>query len=804
MVFPKHFEQKIEFDKVKQLIANLCVGAHAKELIDGLQFTDKLDDIVRMASEAHEFCTICQEDSDAFPIEGFFDTRTYLKRIATEGTYLTEAELFELYKSLLTIRRIVQYFSVKTEEDFPYLKQKCADVEAFPEISRHIDTILDKFGRIKDHASDALAHIRRQKIQLTASVSKLMASIIRQAQQDGYLDKDVQPSLRDGRLVIPIAPAFKRKLGGIVHDESATGKTVYVEPGAVVEANNQIRELEAEEKREIIKILTLCSDFIRPFLPQLACSMLFLAEIDALRAKALFALQIGATLPKTSAQPYIDWKNAVHPLLFLSLKEQHKETVPLDITLHDQQRILLISGPNAGGKSVCLKTVGLLQYMWQCGLLVPVMPQSTLGIFQHIFIDIGDEQSLENDLSTYSSHLSNMKYFLRYGNHRTLLLIDEFGSGTEPQIGGAIAQAELGCFNDQKCFGVINTHYTNLKHFASQTPGLVNGAMLYDRHEMRALYQLSIGNPGSSFAIEIARKIGLPEQVIEKASQIVGSEHIDYDKNLQDIVRDKRYWESKRQQVKLKEKKINEADKTLQEQLQSIERQRKEIIRQAKNEAKQLLADANATIEKTIKDIKEAKADKEKTKAIRQQIEQEKKALLKEEEPKPKKHAQKGKQAVAEAPNLQVGDAVAYGDNVGEIVEIKGTKAMVAMGMLKLHVALKDLQKASRKQVRQQEQRSQAPVWSKGDNTLREHQLKFKNQIDVRGMRADEALQTIMYYIDDAIMMGVSTVRILHGTGTGALKQTIRQYLYGVPQVRSAKDEHVQLGGAGITVVEFG
>lgn len=799
MVFPTHFEQKIEFDKIKHLIKGHCVGTHAKELIDNLQFSCKLDLILEVASQTNEFCTICQEESDAFPVEGYFDTRTYLKRMATEGTYLTETELFELYRCLLTIKRIVQFFSVKTEEEYPFLKKKCAEVEAFPEICRYIDTLLDKFGRIKDHASDNLAQIRRQKIQLVASVSKLMSNIIRQAQQDGYLEKDVTPSLRDGRLVIPISPAFKRKLGGIVHDESATGKTVYVEPGAVVETNNQIRELEAQERREIIKILTACSDFMRPYLPQLELSMLFLAQIDSLRARALFAIRIGATLPKCVNKPFLQWESATHPLLYLSLQEQGKEIVPLDIHLHAQQRILLISGPNAGGKSVCLKTVGLLQYMWQCGLLVPVTPHSTLGIFEHIFIDIGDEQSLENDLSTYSSHLSNMKYFLRHGNARTLLLIDEFGSGTEPQIGGAIAQAELEMFNQQQCFGVINTHYTNLKHYASQTEGLVNGAMLYDRHEMRALYQLSIGNPGSSFAIEIARKIGLPETVIEKASAIVGSQHIDYDKNLQDIVRDKRYWENKRQQVKLKEKKMNEADKSLQEQLLGIEKQRKEIIRQAKNEAKQLLADANATIEKTIKEIKEAKADKEKTKAIRQQIEQQKKALQEDKRSKP--IGQKQDKTVPEA--LAVGDAVTYGDNVGEIIEIKGKKAVVAMGLMKLNVPLDQLSKANRKQIRKQEQRNQTPVWGKNDNTLREHQLKFKTQIDVRGMRADEALQTIMYYIDDAIMMGVSTVRILHGTGTGALKQTIRQYLYTVPQVRSAKDEHVQLGGAGITVVEF-
>jgi DNA mismatch repair protein MutS2 len=800
MIFPQHFEQKIEFDKIKQLIQGHCVGAHAKELIADLRFSTQQAEILEKASQTNEFCTICREEGDAFPTEGYFDTRVYLKRIATEGTYLTETELFELYRSLLTVKRIVQFFSVKTEEEYPFLKQKCAEVDAFPEICRYIDTILDKFGRIKDHASDTLAQIRRQKITLTASISKLMASIIRQAQQDGYLEKDVTPSLRDGRLVIPIAPAFKRKLGGIVHDESATGKTVYVEPGAVVEANNQIRELEAEEKREMIKILMACSDFMRPYLPQLGLSMLFLAEMDALRAQALFAIRIGATLPQSANKPLLDWKSATHPLLFLSLQEQHKEIVPLDIALDNEKRILIISGPNAGGKSVCLKTVGLLQYMWQCGLLVPMMAQSTMGIFEHIFIDIGDEQSLENDLSTYSSHLSNMKFFLRNGNGRTLLLIDEFGSGTEPQIGGAIAQAELERFNQQKCFGVINTHYTNLKHFASQTPGLVNGAMLYDRHHLQALYQLSIGNPGSSFAIEIARKIGLPEDVIEKASNIVGNQHIDYDKNLQDIVRDKRYWENKRQQVKLKEKKMNEADKNLQEQLSGIEKQRKEIIRQAKAEAKQLLSEANATIEKTIKEIKEAKADKEKTKAIRQQIEQQKKALQEEKKSKPMPQ----KQAPVAHDALAVGDAVAYGENVGEILEIKGKKAVVAMGLMKLNVPLEELSKANRKQIRQQEQRSQTPTWGKGDNTLREHQLKFKTQIDVRGMRADEALQTIMYYIDDAIMMGVSTVRILHGTGTGALKQTIRQYLYTVPQVRSAKDEHVQLGGAGITVVEFG
>ena len=369
MVYPKHFEQKIEFDKIKTLIKGHCVGMHAKELIDGLQFSSQLEQILEQASQTNEFCTICREESDAFPVEGYFDTRVYLKRI-------------------------VQFFSVKTQEEYPYLKNKCAEVNAFPEVSRYIDGILDKFGHIKEHASDNLAQIRRKKIQLTASVSKLMSNIIRQAQQDGYLEKDVTPSLRDGRLVIPISPAFKRKLGGIVHDESATGKTVYVEPGAVVEANNQIRELEAEEKREIIKILTACSDFMRPYLPELSLSMLFLAEIDSLRARALFAIRIGATLPKSENKPLLQWESATHPLLYLSLQEQGKEIVPLDIALNHEKRILLISGPNAGGKSVCLKTVGLLQYMWQCGLLVPVAPHSTLGIFEHIFIDIGDEQSL--------------------------------------------------------------------------------------------------------------------------------------------------------------------------------------------------------------------------------------------------------------------------------------------------------------------------------------------------------------------------------------------------------------------------
>lgn len=563
MIYPQNFEQKIGFDQIRQLLKIKCLSTLGEERVDQMDFSDDYNEINRRLEQVTEFVRITQEEDD-FPNQYFFDVRPSLKRIRVEGMYMDEQELFDLRRSLETIRDIVRFLQQTDDEEdtdndethspYPALHELAGDIMVFPQLITRINNILDKFGKVKDNASSELLRIRRELASTTGSISRSLNNILRAAQSEGYVDKDVAPTMRDGRLVIPVAPGMKRKIRGIVHDESATGKTVFIEPAEVVEANNRIRELEGEERREIIRILTEFSATVRPQVPAILQSYEFLAEIDFIRAKALLGIDFKAIKPSFENRQIIDWFEAVHPLLQMSLAKHNKKVVPLDIELNTGQRILLISGPNAGGKSVCLKTVGLLQYMLQCGMLVPMHERSHAGIFSSIFIDIGDEQSIEDDLSTYSSHLTNMKNMMKYCNEKSLILIDEFGGGTEPQIGGAIAEAVLKRFNAKKTFGVITTHYQNLKHFAEDHEGVVNGAMLYDRHEMRALFQLQIGNPGSSFAVEIARKIGLPEEVIADASEIVGSEYIQSDKYLQDIVRDKRYWETKRQNIRKREK----------------------------------------------------------------------------------------------------------------------------------------------------------------------------------------------------------------------------------------------------------
>ena len=633
MTYPQNFEEKIGFDKIRHFISERCLSTLGSERVNEMKFLTSFDTIERLLRETEEFTHILQSEDD-FPADYFFDIRPSLQRVRIEGTFLDETELFNLRRSLETIRNIVGYFITEEGEEclYPHLQALATDVVVFPQLLTRIDQIIDKFGHIKDNASPELAQIRRELNHTLSGISRSLNIILRNAQNEGIVDKEVAPTLREGRLVIPVIPAHKRRIKGIVHDESASGKTVYIEPAEVVEANNRIRELEGEERREIMRILTLFTDELRPHLPDIAYSYEFLADIDFIRAKALFSLEINALLPHFEKCRQIEWYHAVHPLLYLALKKQNKSVVPLDITLTPEQRILLISGPNAGGKSVCLKTTGLLQYMLQCGLLIPVYENSHAGIFDHIFIDIGDEQSIENDLSTYSSHLTNMKYFVKNCNEGTLLLIDEFGGGTEPQIGGAIAEVLLDRFNRKGAFGVITTHYQNLKQFAKDTPGIVNGAMLYDRHMMQPLFKLSIGNPGSSFAIEIARKIGLPEDVIADASEKVGSDYIDMDKYLQDIVRDKRYWENKRQNIRQREKQLEELTRKYSDDLQEIEKERKRILKEAKQKAEQLIAESNARIENTIRTIKEAEAEKERTKAARQALHSFKDELSNDEE----------------------------------------------------------------------------------------------------------------------------------------------------------------------------
>ncbi|GAB1415773.1 endonuclease MutS2 [Paludibacter sp.] len=755
-----------------------------------------------------------RESVDQLPVGDFFDIRQGLMKIRVEGLYLDENEVFELKKALDATRKLMSFIVSQDIELYPHLHELVANVPFINDVVRKIDTILDKFGKIKDNASHELSRIRKELTQVQSSVSRSLQNILKQAQADGYVEKDATPTFRDGRLVIPVSPGFKRKISGIVHDESATGKTVYIEPSQVVEANNRIRELEGEERREIIRILVEFSNFLRPYTDDIFHSQHFLGEIDFLRAKALFADQIKAIRPKNNDECILEWNKATHPLLYLSLKKQNKQIVPLDIVLNEKQRILLISGPNAGGKSVCLKTVVLLQYMLQCGLLIPVHETSTCGIFNRLFIDIGDEQSIENDLSTYSSHLTNMKFFLRNSNEKTLLLIDEFGSGTEPMIGGALAEATLARFNANKTFGVITTHYTNLKHYAEDAEGIVNGAMLYDRQHLQPLFLLQIGNPGSSFAVEIARKIGLPEDLIQDAAEKVGAEHLDYDKHLQDIVRDKRYWERKRDEIRKKEKRLEETLSKYESEIAEINRQKKDISKKAHEEAQQLLSNANARIENTIRQIKEAQAEKEITKQLRRELldygesvksnyielEKEKKPTRNKKE---KKHVSDkikgGKQLVDFIPGMQVVLKGQY--TSGKIVELHGKNAVVIFGQLKSTVSLDKLEPISNNKIKK-ELRSENPKLRITDD-VRQRKLNFKSEIDVRGMRGEEALQAVMYFIDDALIVGVSSVRILHGTGTGVLRQLIRQYLSTITGISSVHDEHVQFGGAGITVVEL-
>ncbi len=831
MIYPQNFEQKIGFDQIRQLLKDKCLSTLGEERVNEMNFSDHFEEVDELLNQVAEFVRIIQEE-DNFPDQFFFDVRPSLKRIRIEGMYMDEQELFDLRRSLETIRDIIRFLQRNDEEEsdcpYPSLKKLAGDITVFPQLITKIDGILNKYGKIKDNASTELSRIRRELANTMGSISRSLNSILRTAQSEGYVDKDVAPTMRDGRLVIPVAPGLKRKIKGIVHDESASGKTVFIEPAEVVEANNRIRELEGDERREIIRILTEFSNTLRPSIPEILQSYEFLAEIDFIRAKSHFAIQTNSIKPSLENEQLLDWTMAVHPLLQLSLAKHGKKVVPLDIELNLKRRILIISGPNAGGKSVCLKTVGLLQYMLQCGMLVPMHERSHVGLFGSIFIDIGDEQSIEDDLSTYSSHLTNMKIMMKNCNERSLILIDEFGGGTEPQIGGAIAEAVLKRFNIKGTFGVITTHYQNLKHFAEDHEGVVNGAMLYDRHLMQALFQLQIGNPGSSFAVEIARKIGLPEDVIADASEIVGSEYINADKYLQDIVRDKRYWEGKRQTIRQREKHMEETIARYQAEMEELQKSRKEIIRQAKEEAERLLQESNARIENTIRTIKEAQAEKEKTRLVRQELadfresidnltskEQEDKIARKMEKLKEKQNRKKEKKqngtkeqpAVQQTPKatpITEGCPVRIKgqSSVGEVLEINGKNAVVAFGSIKTTVKTERLERSNAIPQKQESAKSSF-VSNQTQDSMYEKKLNFKQDIDVRGMRGDEALQAVTYFVDDAILVGMSRVRILHGTGTGILRTLIRQYLQTIPGVRHFADEHIQLGGAGITVVDL-
>lgn len=830
MIYPENFEAKISFSEIRSRLMSYCLSPLGTEQVGKMQFMTDARLLNRKLKEVSEFRSILSEGD--FPSENFFDVRASLLWIRPEGTFLEEDELFDLKRSLETITNIRNFLSATGEGSqlrYPTLSLLCEGLQVFPQIAVGIGGVLNKFGKLKDDASPELARIRREKEMTVRSIARSLQNILASARQDGLVEKDAQPALRDGRLVIPIAPALKRKIKGIVHDESASGKTVFVEPEAVVDANNKIRELEGEERREVIRILRATSDKIRPHIENILPAYRFLGVVDFTRAKAQWANETKGVDLQVSGKPVVDWVQAVHPLLQESLARHGKKMEPLDIRLTPEHRMLIISGPNAGGKSVCLKTTGLLQYMLQCGLPIPVRESSKTGIFKSLFMDIGDEQSLENDLSTYSGHLLNMKAMLKNADSQSLLLIDEFGGGTEPRIGGAIAEAILNKFTERGIFGVITTHYQNLKQYADAHSGTINGAMLYDRQNMKPLFQLQIGQPGSSFAIEIARQTGLPQDVIDTASDIVGREYIQSDKYLQDIVRDKRYWENKRQNIHLREKQLEQIVARYEKEISDLQKERKSIVQKAKAEAKLLLESSNAKIENTIRGIKEAQAERENTRRLRSELDSFKNEILnakdgdslieqkiekirqrkaRHEERKRQKELSGDNAAVSklkEVPLKEIvpGDMVRIKgqESVGVLREQNNQHAVVELGNMRVVVKpglLEYVSPSSRKEVKS------TPSVGKGtQEAMYNKKLSFRPEIDVRGMRGDEALQQVTYFVDDAILLGVSPIRVLHGTGNGILRNLIRGYLSTVPNVTSYHDEHIQLGGHGITVINL-
>lgn len=806
MLYPQNIEQKIGFDKIRELIADHCVSSLGRAFVDKIRFSDDYKIIDRLIRQVAEFKLILQTES-SFPEQNYIDVSEALARASIEGAFIGEEQFFEIKLSLRTIQQIIHFFKHKEEAIYPELKTLTAnslpisDNDGWSGVISQIDKIIDERGKVRDSASPELADIRRRLITEQSDLRKTLERILRTARNSGWIGDEMSLTIRDGRMVIPILSEHKRKLKGFVHDESATGQMAFVEPAEVLEANNEIRELEARERREIVKILEKLTAFLRPHVPALRKAYLFLGIIDFIRAKAKFALTINATAPLLVETQSLDWHRATHPLLYLAHQKQNKPIVPLSIKLDQENRIVLVSGPNAGGKSVMLKTIGLVQYMAQCGLLVPASPDSKVGVFKNIFIDIGDEQSIENDLSTYSSHLTNMKHFVNFSNKFTLFLIDEFGTGTEPSLGGAIAESILEQLLRSKAYGVINTHYTNLKVFANKNSGTINGAMKFDAEHLEPMYELEIGKPGSSFALEVAQKIGLPKQVVDNAKRKLGTQQIDFEKLIKELEIERKVFADRNKEFVEKNQQLKN---TLEQYIglkSFLEAEKKKILNDAKAQAKELLKETNRKIETTIKEIKEGKADKDITKLIRQELQEFEIKELKPEKVEEQKPA-------SEEWELENG-AIAIGSfvrikgqaTIGEVLSIKGKDAEIAIGELKTNVKLTRLEKMSRKEFREAVKESVKPRMTGID--LNEKMMNFSFNLDLRGKRGEEALGAVDSLMNDAIMLGYPELRIIHGKGDGILRNLIRQHLRSYKQVSGMSDEHADRGGQGVTIVRM-
>jgi DNA mismatch repair protein MutS2 len=793
LIYPANFHFKSGFNQVCELVSGLCLSEMGRDRVAGMRFSADAREVRRLLGETSEFKAILQSGSD-FPGDDYHNLTPVLDRIHLPGTWILPEELNALRLSLRTIKACLDFFRQPASQVYMLLNHLTAGLEIPPFIFTEADRILDERGQISDQASPELALIRKKIRQRTAEIEKKTAQFLEQAKSSGWASTDSSPTLSDGRLVIPVSSTHKRKIKGIIHDESASGQTVYIEPEACLELNNQVRELEGEEKREIIRILRTFTDLLRPHLDLLKQGYDFLGEIDFVRAKALFAIETDGNEPMLSEFPAMNWQNARHPILERSLRWKGKTIVPLNIKLDETERILVISGPNAGGKSVCLKTAGLLQYMLQCGLLPALGPDSVAGIFTGIFIDIGDEQSIENDLSTYSSHLLNLKFFMDQASGSTLFLVDELGAGTDPSLGGAIAESVLERLSESGAYGIVTTHYSNLKLLQGRVPGIVNGAMLFDTSRLQPLYQLSIGKPGSSFTFEIARRMGLSDDLIAQAESRAGRTHLDFEKQLQELEQEKIRLEQNLKEFQVADGFLGEMIQKYETLHAELERKKKDILEKAREEAREMLTNSNRMIESAIREIRESQAEKERSRKARQSLEELGKSLT---VPKPERPANEVRSTPGTLPPLRPGSWVTIEgqQKAGKIHSIKGSRATVYFDGTKVTVSLNRLREAK------EPEPDLNPKFRRILSDINEKAVNFKLSLDVRGKPADEAMILVQRYLDDAYLLRIREVSILHGKGEGILRKVIRELLASLEEVESFSDEHVERGGAGITRV---
>ena len=836
-------EQKIGFDRIRQIISDRCSTSYAAERTANEHFSANPGNIRKRLLLTDEMRLIMMFE-DSFPSGGFIDCIDFLKPLERSSSAIDLVSLRKLRTMLDTLRKVTDFFEGIKDGVYPNLKRMSSRVLNFPEVQRRIDGIVDRYGDVKDTASDMLYDIRRELRDKEGAISRRMSAILKKAQEAGIVDSDAGVSIRDGKMLIPVSAANKKKIAGFIYDESATGKTAFIEPAEVVELDNQIKELKFSEQREILRILFEFTEFMRPYIPDLLSSAKYLGEIDFIMAKAQVALDFIAGMPVISDNGELNLRKARHPLLERTLKKEKKEIVPLTATLTPHKHILLISGPNAGGKSVCLKTVGLLQYMFQWGMLIPTSETSELPVFDRIMVSIGDDQSIDNDLSTYSSFLADMKTMLEKADSKTLVLIDEFGSGTEPAAGGAIAEAILSEFDNRGVYGVITTHYTNLKLYASADTGVMNGAMMFDVKNIAPMFKLEMGLPGNSFAFELARKMGMPEAVIKDAENRAGEEFVGIERNLRKIARNRKALDEKLERIRHTDKTLENITDRYQKELQQIKQTKKEILDQAKKEAEEIIKGANRQVENTIRTIRESQAEKETTQEARKELQgfMSLLAAKKEQEQKEKddyierkirqidarrerqkqrkaqkaddKAASEAREALAEqqrieafksAP-LKAGEKVRVKENgmVGEVVKVSSKAVVVAIGNISSKMPLDKVERITSNEFKSAVKEVSRPVSTiRVDSSISERKLNFKTEIDLRGARLNDAIEQVTRYVDDAIMLGISSVRIIHGKGTGVLRDEIQKLLRTMPGVASARDEHIQFGGSGVTIVTF-